>query len=249
MTLETRQDTGRQIALITGGNKGLGYETARQLAERGCTVVLGARDRAMGEDAAKRLTADGADVHSVVLDVTDAASVEAAAKSVEKSFGRIDILVNNAGITDPKDGPPMTSNPEAIERILRTNFLGAVVVTQAMLPLVRKSEAGRVVNVSSGLGSLTDNGDPGYEFAQVKVLGYNASKAALNMLTVQLAFLLRDTSIKVNSADPGLTATDLNQHRGHQTVEEGAAVIVKLALLPEDGPTGGFFADRGPVAW
>lgn len=143
----------------------------------------------------------------------------------------------------------MTSNPEAIERILRTNFLGAVVVTQAMLPLVRKSEAGRVVNVSSGLGSLTDNGDPGYEFAQVKVLGYNASKAALNMLTVQLAFLLRDTSIKVNSADPGFTATDLNQHRGHQTVEEGAAVIVKLALLPEDGPTGGFFADRGPVAW
>jgi NAD(P)-dependent dehydrogenase (short-subunit alcohol dehydrogenase family) len=159
------------------------------------------------------------------------------------------VLINNAGISDRADGPPSTAQWEAVERTLRTNFLGALTVTQALLPLLRKSSAGRIVNVSSGLGSLEYNGEPSWEFANVKHLGYSASKAALNMLTVQLAFELRETGIKVNSADPGFTATDLNQHRGHQTVEQGAAEAVRLAVLPEDGPTGGFFSSAGRVPW
>jgi NAD(P)-dependent dehydrogenase (short-subunit alcohol dehydrogenase family) len=160
-------------------------------------------------------------------------------------FDHLDILVNNAGIVDQADGPPSKTMLEAVEHTLRTNFLGALRVTQAMLPLLRRSSAARIVNVSSGLGSLECNGDPNWEFANVKYLGYSASKAALNMLTVQLAFELRETGIKVNSAAPGFTATDLNQPRGYQTVEQGAAEAVRLALLSEDGPTGGFFSGGG----
>jgi NAD(P)-dependent dehydrogenase (short-subunit alcohol dehydrogenase family) len=133
--------------------------------------------------------------------------------------------------------------------VMDTNFFGAAAVTQAMLPLLRKSSAARIVNVSSGLGSLTWNADPNWAYAPVKLLGYNASKAAMNMLTVQLAYELRGTTIKVNSSDPGYTATDLNSHRGHQTVAEGAAETIRLALLPADGPTGGYFATSGPDPW
>jgi NAD(P)-dependent dehydrogenase (short-subunit alcohol dehydrogenase family) len=136
-----------------------------------------------------------------------------------------------------------------VRRVIEINFLGSLAVTQAMLPLLDKADAARIVNVSSGLGSLALNGDPDWQFAPVKFLGYNASKAALNMLTVQLAFELRETPIKVNSADPGFTATDLNDHRGHQTVEQGAREPVRLALLPADGPTGGFFDAAGPLPW
>jgi NAD(P)-dependent dehydrogenase (short-subunit alcohol dehydrogenase family) len=161
----------------------------------------------------------------------------------------LDILVNNAGISDRNDGPPSTASIEAVRRVFETNFFGALMVTQAMLPLLRKSPSARVVNVSSGLGSLTHNGDPAWQFAGVKRMGYNGSKAALNMLTIQLAAELRDAGIKVNSADPGFTATDLNNHRGHQTVAEGAAAAIRLALLPDDGPTGGFFNAAGQEPW
>ena len=147
------------------------------------------------------------------------------------------------------DGPPGTVDLRAVQRVMETNFFGTLAMTQAMLPLLRTAPAARIVNVSSGLGSLTLNGDPNWEFAAFKLLGYNASKAALNMLTVQLAYELRETAIKVNSADPGFTATDLNGHQGHQTVEEGAAEPVRLALLPSDGPTGGFFETAGPRPW
>jgi NAD(P)-dependent dehydrogenase (short-subunit alcohol dehydrogenase family) len=183
------------------------------------------------------------------LDLSRRETIEAAAARIGSDLQPLDILVNNAGIADRADGSPSSANVDAIERVMRTNFLGTVSVTQAMLPLLNKSSAGRIVNVSSGLGSLKLNRDPSWQFASVKMLGYCASEAALNMLTVQLAYELRDTEIKVNSADPGLTATDLNDHRGHRTVEEGAAETVRLALLPQDGPTGGFFETAGSNPW
>jgi NAD(P)-dependent dehydrogenase (short-subunit alcohol dehydrogenase family) len=156
--------------------------------------------------------------------------------------------VNNAGIADPHDGPPSRARVDVIERVLRTNFRGAVAMAQAVLPLLRKSNAGRIVNVSSDLGSITRQGDPTWKYSHVKVLGYCASKAALNMFTVQLAFELKDQGIVVNSVNPGFTATDLNAHRGQQTVEEGAAEIVRVALQ-EHGPSGKFLERDGELIW
>jgi NAD(P)-dependent dehydrogenase (short-subunit alcohol dehydrogenase family) len=181
--------------------------------------------------------------------VLRAETIRATAATIEAAHGRLDVLVNNAGIADRGDGPPSRADLDPVRRTLLTNFVGPAAIAQAMLPLLRRSPAGRIVNVSSGLGSLARNTDPGWEHAPVKFLGYSASKAALNMLTVQLAFELKDTPIKVNSADPGYTATDLNDHGGTQTVEEGAAEAVRLALLPSDGPTGGYFSSAGPVPW
>ena len=199
--------------------------------------------------AAERLQGEGIAAHFVKLDVLREETIRAAAATIEAAHGRLDVLVNNAGIADRGDGPPSRADLDAVRRTLLTNFVGPAAVAQAMLPLLRRSAAGRIVNVSSGLGSLAQNADPAWEHAQVKYLGYSASKAALNMLTVQLAFELKDTPIKVNSADPGYTATDLNDHSGTQTVEEGAAEAVRLALLPDDGPTGGCFSSAGSVPW
>jgi len=238
-----------KIALVTGANKGIGFEIARQIGRSGATVLLGSRNRAAGEIAAAALAGEGLAAHCIPIDVTDRASIAEAAARITEGFGRLDILVNNAGITDPADGLPSAASLDAIERVFRTNFLGAVAVTQAMLPLLRQAHSGRIVNVSSGLGSLAQNGDPGYWSAAVKLIGYSTSKAALNMLTVQLAYELRDTAIKVNSADPGYTATDLNGHRGSQTIPEGAAEAIRLALLPDDGPTGGYSNSVGVVPW
>ena len=159
------------------------------------------------------------------------------------------MLINNAGITVPGDGPPSAAGLDAVRRVFETNFFGTLAVTQAMLPLLRKSPSARIVMVSSGLGSLALNSDPGSPYAEVKILGYNASKAALNMMTIQLAYELRETGIKVNAADPGYTATDLNGNSGPQTVEEGSEEIVRLALLPNDGPTGGYSDRSGTVPW
>ena len=243
------ETTTAKVALITGANKGIGFEVARQLGKAGCTVLMGAREASRGQQAAETLQGEKLDARAIAIDLLDRDSIAKAAATVEAEFGRLDILVNNAGIGAPGDGPPSQSSLDAIEKTMQTNFVGTVAVTQAMLPLLRKAPAGRIVNVSSGLGSLTQHGDPGWEFAPVKILGYCASKAALNMLTVQLAWELRDTAIKVNSADPGYTATDLNQHRGPQTVEEGARETVRLALLPADAPTGAFLDMKGIVPW
>ena len=239
----------KRIALVSGANKGIGLEIARSLARAGLLVLLGARNPSLGEAAAAKLRDDGLDVRFIELDLTDGATVQAAANRIEREFGRLDVLVNNAGITDPADGSPGNAGIDAVRRIFETNFFGALTPTQAMLPLLKRASDARIVNVSSGLGSLTWNSDPQWEFARVKLIGYNASKAALNMLTVQLADELRDTSIKVNAADPGFTATDLNGHRGYQTVEQGAAEAIRLALLPADGPTGGFFSAQGKNPW
>jgi NAD(P)-dependent dehydrogenase (short-subunit alcohol dehydrogenase family) len=242
-------DKSKRIALVTGANKGIGFEVSRCLAQAGLTVLMAARNPDLGQAAAAALNAQGLDVRFIELDVVSSATIEAAATTIAAEFQRLDVLVNNAGINVPGDGPPSTADLAAVRRVLETNFLGTLAVTQALLPLLRKSPAGRIVNVSSGLGSLQWNADPNWAYASVKLTGYCASKAALNMLTVHLAYELRGTSIKVNASDPGYTATDLNGHRGHQTVAEGAAETVRLALLPADGPTGGFFATAGPDPW
>lgn len=238
----------RRIALVTGANKGIGLEVARQLGKAGHRVLLGARDTTRGLEAAKALQADGIDVRFVTVDLSDSASLKATAADIEANEGRIDVLINNAGIAEQSDGLPGVVDLELVRRIFETNFFGTLAVTQALLPLVKKSASGRIVNVSSGLGSLTLNADPNWDYAAVKLTGYNSSKAALNMFTVLLAAELKDAGIKVNAVNPGYTATDLNGHSGHQTVEEGAAETVRVALLP-DGPTGGFTSTEGVDPW
>ena len=238
----------KKIALITGANKGIGKEIARQLGAQGMTVLIGARDSGRGEEAAAELTAGGADTHAVRLDVTDAASIEAAARQIEGEYGRLDVLVNNAGIA-LDGGPASALDMDTLRRTYETNVFGVFAVTKAFLPLLKKSEAGRIVNHSSGLGSLTENSDPNGQYAGIKPLAYNSSKAALNMMTVIFAAELKDTPIKVNAADPGYTATDLNQNSGPRTVEQGATAAVRLATLPADGPTGGYFDEDGIVPW
>ncbi len=238
----------KQVAIVTGGNKGIGFEVARQLGRKGYAVVIGCRDAGRGEAAAGRLRADGLDARAVVLDVTAAGSPAAAAARVEAELGRADVLVNNAGVA-LEAATVAGADLAKVRATFETNVFGLLAATQAFLPLVRRSPAGRVVNVSSGLGSLAQNADPAWEYAAVKPAGYNTSKAAVNMLTVLLADELKGTAVKVNAADPGYTATDLNGHSGPQTVEVGAEAIVRLATLPADGPTGGYFDRAGPVPW
>jgi NAD(P)-dependent dehydrogenase (short-subunit alcohol dehydrogenase family) len=236
------------VALVTGANKGIGFEVARGIAKSGYVVLLGARNATAGRKAADILTSERLDVRFVELDVTRIGTISSAAGRIEADFGKLDVLVNNAGIADSQDGPPSRASLDAIERVMRTNFLGTVAMTQAVLPLLRKSETARIVNVSSDLGSITRHGDPTWKYAQVKVLGYCASKAALNMFTVQLAFELREQGIAVNSVNPGFTATDLNAHRGRQTVAEGAAEVVRVALR-KDGQSGRFLEADGELVW
>ena len=237
-----------RVAVVTGANKGIGLEIARHLARAGVTVYIGARDESRGQAAAEKLRAERLDARPLRLDVTDDASVAAAASLLDANAGHLDILVNNAGVAID-DGPPSRVSLDALRRTYETNVFGVVRVTQAMLPLLRRSDAGRIVNLSSGLGSLAKNSDPSWDFAAVKYLAYNSSKTAVNAITIQFAYELRETPIKVNAADPGYVATDMNQHQGVRSVEQGAATPVRLALLPPDGPTGGYFNDEGVVPW
>lgn len=237
-----------KIALITGANKGIGKEIARQLGLQGMTVLIGARDAGRGTEAADDLKQQGVDARAVLLDVTGADRIAAVAAQIEREFGRLDVLVNNAGIA-LEYGAAGEADVEMMRRTYETNVFGVVAVTRALLPLLQKSDAGRIVNMSSGLGSLTQNSDPDWMYAFAKPLAYNSSKAALNMVTVIFAAELKDTGIKVNAADPGFTATDLNNHQGTRTVEQGAIAAVRLAILPADGPTGGYFDEDGIVPW
>ena len=232
--------------LITGANRGLGLETARQLAARGWTVLLGARDPERGRTAAGKLAAEGGDVRHVPLDVTDDASVAAAAARVAGMTDRLDVLVNNAGIIGATTAPLDTA-PSDFLACFGVNLLGPVRVTRAFLPLLSQAELPRVVMVSSGMGSLAVTTDPERLESGIVSLVYPSSKAALNMVTTQYAKAL--PGWKVNAVDPGYTATDLNGHAGHKTVEEGARAIVAMATVGPDGPTGGFFDDQGPVPW
>jgi NAD(P)-dependent dehydrogenase (short-subunit alcohol dehydrogenase family) len=229
------------VTLITGGNKGIGFETARRLANLGHTVYLGARDRERGETAARQLG-----VRFVQLDVTDDASVAAAVASIEEQRTGLDVLINNAGIAGDRVAPADTT-AEHIRRVYETNVFGIVRVTHATLPLLRASKGPVVVNVSSGLGSFTAVNDPNRMESKVVLLGYCSSKSAITMLTVQYAKALPE--IRFNSVDPGYTATDLNGHRGTQTVEQGTDAIVRLATIGKDGPTGTFQDASGVMAW
>jgi NAD(P)-dependent dehydrogenase (short-subunit alcohol dehydrogenase family) len=243
------QHSEKKVALVSGANKGVGFGIAREFGKAGITVLLGARNAALGEKAAAELRQEAFDVRYVQLDLVRSETIEAAAAMIEADFHHLDILVNNAAILDKADGPPGTANINSVRQTMETNFLGTLAVTQAMLPLLRKAKAARIVNVTSGLGSLTRNADADWEYASTKLIGYNASKAALNMLTVQLAYELRETQIKVNCVSPGFIATDMNGGRGTGTLEEGAEGPVRLSLLPPDGPTGGFFGPSGPQPW
>lgn len=245
----------QQIALVTGATKGIGRAAAGQLAERGLTVLIGARDRHRGEEAAAAI---GGDVHAVALDVTDAATVQRAAREVEERFGHLDVLINNAGITgsgrvspdQARDQVPSTVDVAMVRAVFETNVFGVITVTNAMLPLLRRSPAPRIVNVSSSAGSLRLAADPGGPLAGLPAsAAYTPSKSALNSLTVQYANELRKDGFLVNLADPGFVDTDINDHTGYLTPAQGAAPLVHLATLGANGPTGGFFGEAGPVPW
>jgi NAD(P)-dependent dehydrogenase (short-subunit alcohol dehydrogenase family) len=239
----------RTTALVTGANKGIGHEAARRLAQLGMSVLVGARDRDRGEAAVARLRVHAPDVHLVVLDVADDASITRAAADVDARFGRLDVLVNNAGIA-LGSGPPSAQRLDAMRALFATNALGLIGVTQAFLPLLAQAPAARIVNVSTSLASLGLAADPEHRVSQQGALfGYAASKTAVHAFTVRLAHELRASNFKVNAACPGYVATDINQHRGPRTVEQGAEILVRLATLRDDGPTGGFFDDAGPVPW
>jgi NAD(P)-dependent dehydrogenase (short-subunit alcohol dehydrogenase family) len=226
------------IALITGANKGIGLETARQLGARGVTVLAGARDEARGLQAERALRDAGADARFVRLDVTDPKSAQEAADWVDHQYGRLDILVNNAGIARA-GGPPSQTDLDAMREVYETNVFGVIIVTNAMLPLLRRAPAARIVNVSSEVGSITSMTDPASPLAQMPAsLAYPSSKSALNMITALYAKELRDTPVKVNAANPGYTATDLNRHNGFRSVAEGAEASVHLATLDADDPSG-----------
>lgn len=238
-----------KIAVVSGANKGLGYASALELARRGLKVYVGARNRQSGMEAERSLRQQGLQASWLALDVTSDQSVDAAVQRVAAEAGRIDVLVNNAGIYLRPAASPLEQPVEEILRTLQTNFLGSVRMTQACLPLLRQSQGARVVNVSSGLGSLAQQADVHFPYARFKSLSYAPSKAALNAATVTFAALLADTRIKVNAADPGRCATDLNGHAGDRSTADGANIIVKLATLADDGPSGGFFDDNGRVPW
>ncbi|MFB4310221.1 SDR family oxidoreductase [Actinomadura sp. GTD37] len=246
-----------KTALVTGANKGIGHAIARGLAGRGMTVLLGARDPGLGERAAARLRDAGHDARALPLDVTDPASVAAAAGLVAAATGRLDVLVNNAGISGDPVHPPDEADLGVVRRVFDTNLFGVIRVTNAVLPLLRAAPAGRIVNVSSGTASMTAMTDPDHYFWNTAAsAAYPASKAALNMLTIQYAKRLRGTGILVNAAAPGACATDFTAEftratgrTTDRTAEQGAAIAIRLATLDDGGPTGGFFDDAGPVPW
>lgn len=237
------------IALITGANKGIGFEIARGLGTQGATVLLGCRDDNRGKKAAAQLLAEGIRALPIELDVTDRFTLLSAAAQIEAQFGRLDILVNNAGVSLEAGAKPSVADLSSIRRVYDVNVFGVIAVTQAMLPLIRKSARGRIVNVSSSLGSIGLNSDPDRSAPFPLLVGYNSSKSALNAITVQFAKELRGTPIKVNAACPGYCATDMNGNSGPRTARQGAMTPIRLATLPDDGPTGGLFNDNGPVPW
>ncbi|WP_193612943.1 SDR family oxidoreductase [Nocardioides lijunqiniae] len=248
MSIHTNEQTDSpRTALVTGANKGIGYEIAAGLGALGWRVGVGARDEQRREEAVTRLREAGVDAFGVPLDVTDDASVAAAARLLEERGG-LDALVNNAGITGGMAQTPTTADLDVVRDAVETNVIGVIRVTNAMLPLLRRSSAPRIVNMSSSVGSLARQTDPDADSGPVAV-AYSPSKSFLNAVTVQYAKELAGSPVLINAACPGFVATDLNGFRGHRTPEQGAATAIRLATLPDDGPTGGFFDDDGVVPW
>lgn len=243
----------QKVALITGANRGIGFETAKQLGQQGVTVVLAARQLSAAQEAAATLRAQGLDAYGIQLDVTNAAERVAAAAFLDEKFGQLDILINNAGVA-PKESlfvkRTIATMPEEFQYIFETNFFNVVHLTRELLPLIRKSPAGRIVNLSSVLGSLTVHAQADSPIAAYQVLSYDASKAALNMFTNHLAIELAATAIKVNSAHPGWVKTELGGNdAAPMSLEEGAKTSVQLALLDTDGPTGRFIHLGEEIPW
>jgi NAD(P)-dependent dehydrogenase (short-subunit alcohol dehydrogenase family) len=229
-----------KTALVTGANKGIGLEIARGLRALGMDVLLGARDPIRGKEAADAIGAT-----ALPLDVTDEDSIARAAERIEV----LDVLVNNAGVLLERGAPPSATPLDLLRATYAVNVLGVVAVINALLPALRRAPAARIVNLGSGLGSLAYTSEPGHLYAQHPLLAYNSSKSALSAVTLSYANELRGTPIKVNVADPGYCATDLNAHSGPRTPAQGAVAAIRLATLPADGPTGGFFDDEGEVPW
>ncbi|MFF0457086.1 SDR family NAD(P)-dependent oxidoreductase [Nocardia africana] len=236
------------IALVTGANKGIGYEIAAGLGALGWRIGVGARDAQRRDTAVKKLRAAGIDAFGVPLDVTDDASVAAAADLIADHAGGLDVLVNNAAITGGMPQEPTLVDPATVREAVETNVIGVIRVTNAMLPMLRRSAAPRIVNMSSSVGSLTLQTTPGTDTGPISA-AYSASKTFLNAVTIQYVKELAGTNILINAGCPGFTATDLNGFRGVRTPQQGAAIAIHLATLPDDGPTGGFFSDAGPVPW
>ncbi len=241
----------KKTALITGANKGIGLETARQLGKKDFTVLVGARDAAKGTAAVEELRKDGIDAHPIEIDVSDPASIGKAAATVESDFGRLDILVNNAGLM--LDDTEKTASEQSLatwRKTFDTNVLGLIATTQAFLPLLRRSDAGRIVNLSSILGSITLHATPGSPvYDSKKNASYNVSKSAVNAFTVQLAYELKDTKIRVNAAHPGWVKTDMGGEGAMMEIEDGAKTSVALATLGADGPNGTFVHLGEPLPW
>ncbi|MFJ2193633.1 SDR family NAD(P)-dependent oxidoreductase [Kitasatospora sp. NPDC087861] len=238
------------IALVTGANKGIGYEIAAGLGALGWRVGVGARDEQRRKVAVEQLRAAGVDAFGVPLDVTDDASATAAAQLIEEQAGRLDVLVNNAAITGGMPQEPTQVHPATIRTVVETNVIGVIRVTNAMLPLLRRSASPRIVNMSSSVGSLTRQAGTAAELTSGPVaVAYAPSKTFLNAVTLQYVRELSGTNILINVGCPGYVATDLNGFRGVRTPEQGAAIAIKLATLPDDGPTGQFFEDAGVVPW
>ena len=241
----------KKVALISGANKGIGFETARQLGKQGTTVLVGARDLAKGEAAAAQLKSEGIDAQAIQFDVVKSADVKAAVDKIEKQFGRLDILINNAGIMlEPIGGNNSTTvSDDILRKTFDTNFFAVIDVTRAFLPLLKKSEAGRIVNVSSILGSQTLHATEGSPIYEAKALAYDASKAAQNAFTIHLAHELKGTKIKVNAAHPGWVKTDMGSDAAPMNVVDGAKTEVELATLGADGPTGKFLHLGETISW
>ncbi|MBJ6143297.1 SDR family oxidoreductase [Hymenobacter sp. BT559] len=233
-----------KTVLITGANKSIGFEAARQLLQQGYYVYLGSRDTQRGQQAVDQLHAEGlTQVELLLIDVADSASIAAARAALGQKTPVLDVLINNAGILGTPVQPATSASVAMIKEVFDTNVFGVIEVTQAFLDLLRQSPEPRIVNVTSGLGSLTLHNDPTWKYYHVKGAAYQPSKAALNAYTIMLAYELRDTPFKVNAVDPGYTATDFNHHSGPGTVQDAAARLVKAATLGPDGPTSQFFSD------
>lgn len=237
----------RKIALITGADRGIGFETAKELGQQGYVVLIGSRNVKRGQVAVEQLKALDIVADTLEIDVTDQQTVQRAADQISNTYQKLDVLINNAGIALPDDELPSTVSVDVLRQTLDTNFFGSFAVTQIMLPLIRKAKAGRIVSLSSSVGSLNWQSHP-IEGAPINP-AYAASKNGVNALTVMFARELKGTAIKVNAADPGWTATDLNGFNAPRSVAEGAQIVVKLATLPADGPSGQLISESGEIAW
>ena len=243
--------TDKKVALVTGANRGIGFETARQLGQKGVTVVVAARTLKSAEETAAKLKTEDVDAFPLKLDVTNTQDREAAARTLGDKFGKLDILINNAGVgaQDGMFNKTINTTEEELQTVFGTNLFATIAVTRSLLPLLKKSDAGRIVNLSSILGSLALHADPNSPIASVKTFAYDASKTALNAFTIHLAAELKDTKIKVNSAHPGWVKTDMGTDAAPMEIPEGAKTSVDLALLGPDGPNGRFIHLGQELPW